>query len=104
LTLVLHAYAPHITEELWEKLGHKPGSISEAQYPVFEPAHLVESEFNYPISINGKVRAQLSMPLDWTQDEVQSFVLQNQALAHHLEGKTVKKFIFVKGRIVNIVL
>jgi leucyl-tRNA synthetase len=104
LTVVLHSYAPHITEELWEKLGNQAGSISEANYPDFEPAHLIESEFNYPISINGKVRANLEMPLDWVAEEVESFVMAHPSLAHHLEGKSVKKFIFVKGRIVNMVI
>ncbi|MGO1649694.1 MAG: leucine--tRNA ligase, partial [Sphingobacterium sp.] len=70
LLVVLHPYAPHITEELWERLGHTPGSISYARYPMFNPDYLVESEFAYPLSINGKMKMNLSLSLDLDQQAV----------------------------------
>src|SRR5699024_2477511 len=104
LIIVLHSYAHHITEELWEKLGNKPGTISYAAYPKFNPEYLIESEFNYPISVNGKMRLNLPMSLELTPKEAEELVLNNPEVQKYIEGKTVRKVIFVKGRIVNIVV
>src|SRR5690606_2852176 len=104
LCIVLQPYAPHITEELWELLGHAAGSLSNAQYPSFNPEYLVESEFAYPVSVNGKMRMNLTLPLDLGQSEVEKAVLENEDVQRYLEGKPVKKVIYVKGRIVNIVV
>ncbi|MGO1723587.1 MAG: leucine--tRNA ligase, partial [Sphingobacterium sp.] len=99
LLVVLHPYAPHITEELWERLGHTPGSISYARYPMFNPDYLVESEFAYPLSINGKMKMNLSLSLDLDQQAVEEIVRANQDVLRLLGGKTFKKIIYVKGRI-----
>lgn len=104
LLIVLQPYAPHITEELWSKLGHAEGTISQASYPVFNPEYLVEDEFNYPVSVNGKVRANILMGLDWEQSAVEETVLANEDIQKHIGDKKVKKIIFVKGRIVNVVV
>ncbi|MGO3164197.1 MAG: leucine--tRNA ligase, partial [Sphingobacteriaceae bacterium] len=99
LLVVLHPYAPHITEELWERLGHTPGSISYARYPVFNADYLVESEFAYPLSINGKMKMNLSLSLDLDQQAVEEIIRDNQDVLRLLGGKTFKKIIYVKGRI-----
>lgn len=104
LCIVLHPYAPHITEELWELLGNEPGTLSYAAFPAFNPDYLVESEFSYPVSVNGKTRMNLTLPLDLTQPDVEKAVLANEDVQRYLEGKPVKKVIYVKGRIVNIVV
>ncbi len=104
LTVVLHPYAPHITEELWALLGHPAGSLSYADYPAFNPDFLVESEFAYPISINGKVRANLLLPTDLNENEVQERVLADENVQKHIDGKTLKKLIYVPGRIINLVV
>lgn len=104
LLVVLHPYAPHITEELWERLGHTPGSISYARYPMFNPDYLVESEFAYPLSINGKMKMNLSLSLDLDQQAVEEIVRANQDVLRLLGGKTFKKIIYVKGRIINLVV
>lgn len=104
LTIVLHPYAPHITEELWTVLGNESGTLSYAAYPVFNPDYLVESEFSYPISVNGKTRMNLTLSLDLEQPDVEKCVLENADIQRYLEGKTVKKVIYVKGRIVNVVV
>lgn len=104
LLIVLHPYAPHITEELWEKLGHPAGTISFTNYPVFNPDYLVESEFAYPVSINGKMKLNITLSLDLDQQAVEEAVLQNEDIHRLLDGKTPKKVIYVKGRIVNLVV
>lgn len=104
LVIVLHPYAPHITEELWTLLGNEPGTLSYTQYPKFNPEHLIENEFAYPISINGKMKMNLSISLALDAHEVEKFVLENTDMQRYLEGKAPKKIIFVKGKIVNIVI
>jgi leucyl-tRNA synthetase len=104
LVIVLSAYAPHISEELWTLLGNAPGTLSVAPYPVFNPEYLVENEFSYPVSVNGKTRMNLNISLSLSQAEVEAIVLANDDLQKYLEGKTPKKIIFVKGKIINIVI
>lgn len=103
LVLVLSPYAPHITEELWSLLGHTE-SLSYAAYPVFNPAYLVEDEFSYPVSVNGKTRLNLNLSLALEAKEIEEIVLADEQVQKYLEGKTPKKVIIVKGRIVNIVV
>lgn len=104
LVIVLQPYAPHITEELWTLLGHEAGTISEASYPEFNPDYLVENEFSYPVSINGKTRLNLNISLSLAQAEVEPIVLGNEDVQKYMEGKTPKKIIFVKGKIINVVV
>lgn len=104
LVVVLSPYAPHICEELWVLLGHEAGSLSYTAYPTFNPAHLVEDEFSYPVSVNGKTRLNLSLSLTLEPKEIEETVLANEDVQKYLEGKTPKKVIVVKGRIVNIVI
>jgi leucyl-tRNA synthetase len=104
LTIVLSPYAPHITEELWALLGNEPGSISYAAYPKFNPDYLVEDEFAYPISVNGKMRMNLNLPLSMEVPEIEKAVLDNADVQKYLDGQTPKKVIVVKGRIVNLVV
>ncbi|MBE9602621.1 leucine--tRNA ligase [Pedobacter sp. MC2016-24] len=103
LVVVLSPYAPHITEELWALLGHED-SLSAASYPTFNPAYLVEDEFSYPISVNGKTRLNMSLSLTLEAKEIEETVLADENVQKYLEGNTPKKVIVVKGRIVNIVL
>ncbi|MGV3546203.1 MAG: class I tRNA ligase family protein, partial [Pedobacter sp.] len=102
LVVVLAAYAPHICEELWSLLGNE--DLSTAQYPVFNPNYLVEDEFAYPISINGKMKMNLNLSLTLEQDEATDAVLANEQVQGFLNGAAPKKIIFVKGKIVNIVV
>lgn len=104
LCVVLSPYAPHITEELWEKLGNEAGSLSFASYPTFNPQYLVENEFEYPVSVNGKVRTKIIFSLDLENSEIERQSLENEDIQRYTEGKTPKKIIIVKGRIINIVV
>tara|TARA_R110000751_G_scaffold48931_2_gene108781 strand:- start:37769 stop:40873 length:3105 start_codon:yes stop_codon:yes gene_type:complete len=102
LAILISPYAPHIAEELWEKLGHSE-SISTAPFPKFEEKYLVESSKEYPISFNGKMRFTLELPLDLSKEEIESAVMAHEKTAQYLEGRTPKKVIIVPGKIVNIV-
>ncbi len=104
LTVLLAPYAPHITEELWEKLGHEPGSLYEAPYPEFNPEFLIESDYEYPVSFNGKMRFKVSLPLSLNIEEIQAAILSQSETVKWLEGKTPKKVIIVPGKIVNVVI
>ncbi len=104
LVILLHPYAPHITEELWALLGNKGGTLSYAVFPKFNPEHLVENDFNYPISVNGKTRLNLSFPLTLEAADIEKEILANELVLKYLDGKLPKKVIVVKGRIVNIVV
>lgn len=103
LVITLSPFAPHIAEELWEKLGHND-SILNASYPAYNEQYLTESSFNYPISINGKVRAQMEFALDMPKEDIEKMVLASEAVQKWTEGKAPKKVIVVQGRIVNVVL
>lgn len=103
LLVLITPYAPHIAAELWSMLGHS-ANVIDAVYPVFNPKHVVESSKEYPISINGKLRTTLNIALDAAQSEVEALVLANDIVQKWLEGKAPKKIIFVKGKMVNIVI
>ena len=101
--ILLTPYAPHIAEELWHSLGNE-SFIIDAPFPQFEGKYIVESTKEYPVSINGKVRANLNLPLDMEQAEVETIVTANETVQKWLEGKAPKKIIFVKGRMINVVI
>ncbi|KAA3438301.1 leucine--tRNA ligase [Rufibacter hautae] len=103
LTVVLAPFAPHITEELWSRLGHQE-SITYAAYPAWKEEFLTESTFDYPISINGKVKTKLTFDLKTPKEEVEKVVLASEQVQKLLEGKPVKKVIVVPGKIVNVVI
>jgi leucyl-tRNA synthetase len=103
LVLCLAPFAPFTTEELWHALGHE-GSVHHADFPKFDAKYLVESEVEYPVSINGKTRASITLPNEITQDEAWEKVSELEIVQKWMEGKPYKKFVFVKGRIINIVV
>lgn len=102
LLVLISPYAPHIAEELWEKLGHKE-SISFAPFPKFEEKYLIESNKKYPISFNGKMRFTKDLPLDLSKEEIEKAVMEDERTQKQLAGRTPKKVIVVPGKIVNIV-
>lgn len=104
LVILLSPYAPHISEELWIKLGNAPGTISKQNFPQFNDDHLVESSISYPISFNGKMRFTIELPSDLTREDIEKEVLANTQTDKYLEGKAPKKVIVVPGKIVNIVV
>jgi leucyl-tRNA synthetase len=103
LAVVVSPYAPHIAEELWSLMGNT-GSIVDAGYPEFNEAHLAENVHEYPVSINGKVRVKLPLPVNLSKEEIEAQALENEVVQKWLEGKSPKKVIVVPKKIVNIVL
>lgn len=104
LVVLMVPYAPHITEELWAKIGNEPGTVSDAQFPIFNEAYLVENTFAYPVSFNGKMRFTFELPTNLSKEEVEKEVMASELAQKYLEGKAPKKVIVVPGRIVNVVV
>lgn len=103
LLLILAPFAPHITEELWEKCGHQE-SIVLAGFPAFDAKFLKEDTFEYPVSLNGKLRVKISLPMEMQQQDIEKEVLKSTLVLKYLEGKTPKRIIVVPKKIINIVV
>jgi leucyl-tRNA synthetase len=103
LLILLTPYAPHVCEALWSELGNS-NSILDASYPLFDAQYVTESAKEYPVSINGRVRTNINIALDASADEVEKIVLANELVQKWMEGKPLKKFIFVKGKMINVVI
>jgi leucyl-tRNA synthetase len=103
LLILLTPYAPHIAEELYHALGNT-GPVLDAAYPKLENKYLVESEKEYPISINGKMRTTITISLGATKEEVEQIVINNEIVQKWMDGKSPKKIIFVKNKMVNVVV
>jgi len=103
LLIALTPYAPHVCEELWHELGNKT-SILDAGYPKVETKYLVETSKDYPISVNGKVRTNIGISLDAAQDEVERIILQNEIIQKWLDGKPPKKVVYVRNKMINVVV
>ncbi|WP_242918819.1 leucine--tRNA ligase [Pontibacter liquoris] len=103
LTIILSPYAPHITEEVWQQLGHAQ-SISEAIFPAWKEEYLTENTFEYPVSVNGKVRAKLTFAVDAPREEMEKMVLTDEQVTRFLDGKSPKKIIIVPNKIINVVV
>lgn len=102
LAILVSPYAPHIAEELWAQLGHTT-SISEVPFPVFEEKHLVETNKEYPVSFNGKMRFTIELPLDLTKEQIEEIVMKDERTQKQLDGRTPNKVIIVPGKIINLV-
>ncbi|HTN07857.1 leucine--tRNA ligase [Agriterribacter sp.] len=103
ILVLLTPYAPHIAEELWQRLGNS-GNVLDAPYPVFEEKYIIESSKSYPVAINGKTRTDITIALDATQQQVEEMILANAVVQKWLEGKSPKKIIYVKNRMINVVV
>jgi leucyl-tRNA synthetase len=103
LAIAITPFAPHIAEELWLGLGHS-STVLDATFPVHEDKYIAENSFKYPVAVNGKTRAELEFPADAVQADIEQAVLADASVQKWLEGKTPKKFIFVKGKMINVVI
>jgi leucyl-tRNA synthetase len=103
LTVALAPYAPHIAEELWEKLGHSE-SVSFAPFPVWDEKYLVETTYEYPVSVNGKTRGKIAFATDTPREEMEKAVLADETITKFMEGKAPKKIIIVPNKIINVVV
>jgi leucyl-tRNA synthetase len=113
LLVLLAPYAPHISEELYAQLRKTPSppgegwgeaSILNSTYPVFEDKYVKETTKAYPVAINGKTRSELTLSLDVTQEQVEKIILQDPVVQKWLEGKIPKKVIYVKNKMINVVV
>lgn len=100
--ILLSSYAPHITEELWQQLGHED-SILTATFPKYNELYMQETDYLYPVSFNGKARLKISFPADCPQEDMKKDLLANEEVLKWLGGKNPQKIIIVPKRIINIV-
>ena len=103
LLILISPYAPHISEELWNIIGHKE-SISLEKFPICQEEFLINDSFNYPISFNGKMRLNIELPANLTIEEIEKEVMNRSDVKKYLEDKAPKKIIIVPNKIVNIVI
>ncbi|MEA3368052.1 MAG: class I tRNA ligase family protein, partial [Planctomycetota bacterium] len=99
---LLHPFVPHVTEELWQVLGHEP-SVLEAGWPEYDEAACAEDVLEIAVQVNGKLRARITVPADATEDQMREAALAEERVRRHLAGAEVRKTIVVPGRLVNIV-
>jgi leucyl-tRNA synthetase len=103
LIRMLAPFAPHMADELWEQLGYEKGLIA-ATWPVFNPEVAKAEEIVVPVQVNGKVRARLTVPAETSEQELEQLALADAAVRSHISGKTVKKVVVARGRLVSVVV
>jgi leucyl-tRNA synthetase len=103
LALLLAPFAPHLADELWQLLGYQ-SSISTAPFPSYDEQYLQEDSYEYPIAINGKIRAKITFSLDVATKDIEQQVLNHEIIQKWLQGQKPKKIIIVPKKMVNIVV
>ncbi len=103
LVLMLAPLAPHLAEELWQRLG-SAASLAHGPFPVADPAYLVDDTVEYPVQVNGKVRGKVVVAADADTDTLEAAALADEKVRAFLNGATPKKAIVVAGRLVNLVV
>ena len=102
LIVLLSPFAPHISEELWNVLGHD-NSIADEEYPVHNPKYLIETEKKYPVSVNGKLKYQIVLPLEISQEKVENILKNDKSVIEIINDRAIKTIIFVPNKIINLV-
>ena len=103
LVRMLSPFAPHTAEELWQSLGSET-DLTAAKWPTFNPDVAKAEEIVVPVQINGKVRARLTVPADTSEQDLERLALADPPVIAHIAGKTIRKVLVAKGRLVSIVL
>ena len=103
LVLLVSPFAPHLGEELWQQLGHA-ASLAYEPWPTFDEALCVDDVIEIAVQVNGKVRGRVPLARDATEADARAAALATDGIKAHLAGKTVKKFVYVPGKIVNLVV
>jgi leucyl-tRNA synthetase len=104
LAIAITPFAPHLAEELWQKCLGNTTSIMDATFPAYEEKYVTENSKKYPVSVNGKPRVEIEFPLDMEQSLIEKEVLSNDTIKKWLDGKEPKKIIYVKGKMINVVV
>jgi leucyl-tRNA synthetase len=103
LVILLAPFAPHVAEELWERMGES-GSVCDAAWPAYDERYLAEENFDYPVSFNGRLRFKLLLPLGLSSAEIERAALADRNTARYTGGRAPKKIVVVQGKIINIVV
>jgi leucyl-tRNA synthetase len=103
IVMLIAPFAPHTAEELWQDLGHSD-SVNVDHWPELIEEYLKSSNIKLAVQVNGKVRAEISVPVEASQEDIEKEALSQENVTSHLEGKEPKKVIYVKGRLVSIVV
>ncbi|HUP40775.1 MAG TPA: leucine--tRNA ligase, partial [Vicinamibacterales bacterium] len=103
LVIMISPFAPHTAEELWEMTGHD-GGIAKASWPTFDEAVAKADEIVMPVQVNGKLRGRLTVPAETPESELRERALTDAAVRTHIEGKTIKSVVVVKGKLINVVV
>ncbi len=103
LVIMLAPFAPHISEECWERLGHAE-SVFDARWPAFDEALAAEEEIQLVVQVNGRVRGRIAVAAAVSQDDALKLALEDEGVRRHVDGNQIKKVIFVPGRLINIVV
>jgi leucyl-tRNA synthetase len=100
---MLSPFAPHTAEEMWEQLGHQT-TLVEATWPIWDPEVARAEEIVVPVQVNGKVRSRLTVPAEVSEQELEQLALSDPAIQTYTTGKTVKKVVVARGRLVSVVV
>jgi leucyl-tRNA synthetase len=100
---MISPFAPHTAEELWEMTGHA-GGIAKASWPAFDEAVAKADQIVVPVQVNGKLRSRLTVAADTPEGELRERALNHAAVLQHIEGKTIKSVVIVKGKLINVVV
>jgi len=103
LVLCLAPFAPHLAEELWQRLGHRE-SLTREPWPAWDPAQVLEDRVTIAVQVNGKLRATLELPRDAGQDATQVAALADERVRKYIDGAELRKVIFVKNKLMNLVV
>jgi len=103
LVIMLSPFAPHTSEEIWERLGHA-GGLSRVTWPAFDEQAARAEEIVVPVQVNGKLRSRLTVPAETSESEIREFALADPAVKNYTTGKTIKSVVVAKGRLVNVVV
>jgi leucyl-tRNA synthetase len=101
--LCLAPFAPHIAEELWQILGHTQSVVFEV-FPAYDEAKIVRNEIEFVVQVGGKIRARIQVNVDLAQDQLESLALEDAAVQKHIDGKEIRKVIFVKNKLINFIV
>jgi leucyl-tRNA synthetase len=103
LVLMISPFAPHMAEELWERLGHAEG-VEKAGWPAFDEAVARAEQIVVPVQVNGKLRSRLTVPADIGEEQLRELALADPQVLKHIEGKTIRKVVVVNGKLVSVVI
>lgn len=104
LVVMVAPFAPHLAEELWQQLGHDQSIFDSNAWPTFDPEKAVEDTVNIAVQVNGKLRGTIAAPADTDQEAAVAMANEEENVARHLEGKTIRKVIYVPNRLLNFVV